>query len=430
MRVCLFEERWQQLEPLSATRPVFDLVCGIHTLGEKQRQRLGAVDWGACLRPALAPLYRRQHPDVPVNEYGWLLQAPVALVNGRWLPPAQTPPLPATPCVGLAGDQVALAVLADEQLASFQFVDVSGELKRWLHTLPAVAVGGQLIDYPWQLVEQNGTQIGHDFADWETAGPSLPTPALTPAPTPAIVGPPAAFWAAATARIEPMVVADTTKGPVIIDEHAVIAAFTRLEGPCYIGPHTHVMGAKIRAGTTIGPHCRIGGEVEASIVHGFSNKYHEGFLGHSYVGEWVNLGAGTHNSDLRNDYGPVSVPMPGHVINTGLNKVGCFIGDHAKTGLGTLINTGSHIGAFSNLLPAGRLAPKYVPAFTTWWNGQLTEEFPLPQLLQTAQRMMQRRGQQLTDEHTALFQMLYEATADERREVLQENEMRLWRRSA
>ena len=81
---------------------------------------------------------------------------------------------------------------------------------------------------------------------------------------------------------------------MVIDEDASIAAFTRLEGPCCIGPGAHILGAKIRAGTTIGPHCRIGGEVEASIVHGYANKYHDGFLGHSYVGEWVNLGAGTH----------------------------------------------------------------------------------------------------------------------------------------
>lgn len=427
MRVCLFEERWEQLEPFSATRPVFDLVCGISSLSEKQRRRLGATDWGVCVRPALAPLYRRQHPDVPVNEYGWLLSTPMALVNGRWLPPPQAVSLPPAPCVGLAGDQVALAVLTDEQLASFQFADLSRVLTHWQHTLPAVEVGGRLIDYPWQLVEENGAQLRRDFAEFANTSSSCSTPSC---PMPSIVGPAEEFWAAASAKIEPMVVADTSHGPVIIDDHAVITAFTRLEGPCYIGSHTQVMGAKIRGGTTIGPHCRIGGEVEASIVHGFSNKYHEGFLGHSYVGEWVNLGAGTHNSDLRNDYGPVSVPMPGQTVKTGLNKVGCFIGDHAKTGLGTLMNTGSHIGAFSNLLPAGRLAPKYVPAFTTWWNGRLSEEFPLPQLVQAAERMMQRRGRRLTEEHVELFQALYDATADERREVLQENEMRLWRRSA
>ena len=424
MRICLFEDRFDQLEPLCATRPVFDLICGISSLGEKQRRWLGATDWGVCIRPALAPLYRRQHLETPVNEYGWLLSAPMVLVNGRWLPPSHTLPLPETPCIGMAGDEVALAVLSDEQLAGFRFTDLSHLLHSWRHELPCFDVGGALIDYPWQLVDHNGAAICGDF-ELVQQTPSSPAAAAA-----AAIGPIEQLWTAPTATVEPMVVADTTRGPVIIDEHAIVTAFTRLEGPCYVGPYTQIMGAKIRAGTTIGPHCRIGGEVEASIVHGYSNKYHEGFLGHSYVGEWVNLGAGTHNSDLRNDFGPVSVPMPGHVVKTGQSKVGCFIGDHVKTGLGTLINTGSHLGAFSNVLPAGRLAPKYIPPFATWWNGHLCEEFSFEHLLQTAQRMMQRRGQTLSEEHVALYQALHEATAADRREVLQENDMRLWRRSA
>src|SRR5436190_12798412 len=189
----------------------------------------------------------------------------------------------------------------------------------------------------------------------------------------------------------------------MIDREAVIAAFTRLEGPCYIGPQTHVLGAKIRAGTTLGPNCRIGGEVEASIVHGHSNKYHDGFLGHSYIGEWVNLGAGTQNSDLRNDYGEVSVPLGGVATPTGRTKVGCFLGDHTKTGLGTLLNTGTNVGGFCSILPAGRYAPKWLPSFTGWWHGALREDADLPRLLRTAAVVMGRRGQALTEAHAGLY---------------------------
>ena len=189
-------------------------------------------------------------------------------------------------------------------------------------------------------------------------------------------------------------------------------------------------GAKIRAGTTLGPDCRVGGEVEASILHGYTNKYHEGFLGHSYVGEWVNLGAGTHNSDLRNDYGEVTITVRGQPVRTGCNKVGCFVGDHTKTGLGTLLNTGTNVGAFCNLLPAGRFAPKYVPSFTSWWNGSLREAFTLEQLLTTAEIAMQRRGVTLTDAHKGLYAWLQGDTAAERRRVLRENEQRQLRKSA
>ena len=226
-----------------------------------------------------------------------------------------------------------------------------------------------------------------------------------------------------------MVVADTQQGPVVIDEDAVVGAFSRLEGPCYIGPGSQVFGAKIRAGTSLGPQCRVGGEVEASILHGYSNKYHDGFLGHSYVGEWVNLGAGTHNSDLRNDYGEVTVTLHGMPVPTGMSKVGCFLGDHTKTGLGTLLNTGTNVGAFCNLLPAGRFAPKYVPSFTSWWNGSLREAFTLEQLLATAEIAMQRRGVKLTDAHKALYAGLWKETEGDRRQALRESEQRQLRRA-
>lgn len=249
-------------------------------------------------------------------------------------------------------------------------------------------------------------------------------------PTLVVAGPLGNLWIAPSARIEPMVVADTTLGPVVIDEDAVITAFSRLEGPCYIGPKSQIYGAKIRAGTSIGPQCRVGGEVEASILHGYSNKYHDGFLGHSYVGEWGNLGAGTHNSDLRNDYGEVTVTVAGVPVPTGMSKVGCFLGDHTKTGLGTLFNTGTSVGAFCNLLPAGRFAPKYVPSFTSWWNGSLREAFTLEQLLTTAEIAMNRRGITLTDAHKALYAWLLDETQEERRRAMRESEQRQLRKSA
>jgi UDP-N-acetylglucosamine diphosphorylase/glucosamine-1-phosphate N-acetyltransferase len=209
----------------------------------------------------------------------------------------------------------------------------------------------------------------------------------------------------------------------------VVTAFTRLEGPCFVGPRTQVHGAKIRAGTTLGPDCRVGGEVEASIVQGHSNKYHDGFLGHAYVGEWVNLGAGTHNSDLRNDYGPVRVTVNGRTVHTGQTKVGCFLGDHTKTGLGTLLNTGANAGVFCNLLPGG-LLPKYVPSFASWWDGALADRADLAALLRTAAQVMTRRGQECTETHAALYRLLFEQTAAERRRAVREAEVRALRRSA
>jgi UDP-N-acetylglucosamine diphosphorylase/glucosamine-1-phosphate N-acetyltransferase len=297
-------------------------------------------------------------------------------------------------------------------------------LDTWKRTLPQHAAGGRLITYPWDLVNSNAEQLCLDFEKQSGAGTPNSSENVS------VVGPTQKLLIDPTARIDPVVVADTTQGPVIIDRGAVVTAFTRLEGPCYIGPFTHVVGAKIRAGTTLGPHCRIGGEVEASIVHGYSNKYHDGFLGHAYVGEWVNLGAGTNNSDLRNDYGEVSVSIHGQPVATGLTKVGCFIGDHTKTGLGTLFNTGTNVGIFCNLLPTGPLAPKYVPSFTNWWTGKLRENGNFAQLLETARTVMQRRGCAVTDAHAALYRHVFEETALDRRHTYREVEQRQLRRSA
>ena len=150
-----------------------------------------------------------------------------------------------------------------------------------------------------------------------------------------------------------------------------VQPFTRVEGPCYIGSETQLFRANIRGSVSIGPNCRIGGEVEATIMQGFSNKYHEGFLGHAYIGEWVNLGAITSNSDLRNDYGEVHVPLQGDPVPTGQAKVGCFIGDHTRTGMGSMLNTGTAIGVMCNVLPAGLLLPKHVPSFTAVLYGRV-----------------------------------------------------------
>ena len=171
------------------------------------------------------------------------------------------------------------------------------------------------------------------------------------------------------AKIHPMVVLDAEHGPIFIDVGAEIHPFSRIEGPCFIGRNTIVLGAKCREGNSIGPMCRIGGEVEESIIQGYTNKYHDGFLGHAYVGQWVNLGALTTNSDLKNDYSEVKVTLDGRTqISTGSNKFGALIGDHAKTSIGVMLNTGTYVGAMTLLVASGKLLPKFIPSFT--WQPQ------------------------------------------------------------
>jgi UDP-N-acetylglucosamine diphosphorylase/glucosamine-1-phosphate N-acetyltransferase len=426
MRVCLFEDRHvEALEPLSLTRPAYELLCGLTPLASKQWRPFSPCSAGVLVRPHLADLQcLLRGPQVAVNDLAWLHADSTILVNARWLPPSGLVADLRSPCVALAGGEIAFAILRPEHLADLSPETIDDCLVTWKNTLPHHEAGGSVIHHLWELVDLNGPQIIRDF---ERSGNQHGTEEGTGV---AVVGSRERLVIDPTARVDPMVVADTTGGPIVIDAHAVVTAFTRVEGPCYIGSHTHVLGAKIRSGTTIGPYCRVGGEVEGCIIQGYTNKYHDGFLGHSYVGEWVNLGAGTQNSDLRNDYGEVTVTVAGTRVPTGRHKVGCFIGDHTKSGLGTLLNTGTSAGVFCNLLPTGGYLPKFIPSFCTIWNGALAENPHLSALLETARQAMSRRDCMLTDAHVELYQGLQGRTALERQRALREAEQRRLRRSA
>jgi UDP-N-acetylglucosamine diphosphorylase/glucosamine-1-phosphate N-acetyltransferase len=430
MRVCLFEDRGAlDLEPLSLTRPVFELLCGLTSLAAKQSAFFPLGPRGVLVRPYLADLYRLHAEEVPVNDLAWLRSGSAILVNGRWLPPSLPLPLAelSQPCIALVGDEVAFAVVDAEHLADCSPHTLDECLLKWKARLPRRDAGGQMVRHLWDLVHHNGDQI---CADWQIAKPRFESAAQSGERSGlAIVGSCEDIFIHPSARLDPMIVADVTHGPIVIERDAVITAFTRLEGPCVIGPRTRIQGANIRAGTTLGPDCRIGGEVECSIVQGHSNKCHDGFLGHAYVGEWVNLGAGTHNSDLRNDYDEVTMTVNGRRVPTGFSKVGCFLGDHTKAGLGTLLNTGTNAGVFCNLLPGG-LLPKYLPSFASWWKEVLTDRADVTTLLATAAEVMRRRDVVFTETHAALYRTLYEQTAAERRRAVRDAELRALRRSA
>lgn len=424
MRLCTFEDaRVAGLDPLAAARPAFDLRCGLTTLLEKHLRAVRPTAVGALVRPHLARLTALDHPHYRVNESDWLAAGPAVLVNARWLPPVRFELPTDGPFVGVIDNDVAYAVLAPDDLIDATPHNLDECLDRWrarLYTRPAV---GRLTRHLWDLVGWNAEEIAADFAHLDR-GPVNGRPS-----TLTLVGPSDALWVHETARVDPFVVADTTNGPVVIDRDAVVTSFTRLEGPCHIGPRTQVFAGNVRAGTSLGPNCRVGGEVSASILVGNSNKSHEGYLGHSYVGEWVNLGAGTHASDLRNDYDPIRVTLDGRAIDTGRQKLGAFVGDHVKAGVGCKLNAGSVVGPFAQLLPGGPLLPKAVPAFCTVDHGRVID-CPDPQpLFDAAERVTGRRGDEFTDAHRAVYKGLFDRGANQRRTAVHEAELRRLRRS-
>lgn len=410
MRVALYEDGSAgDLGPIALLRPVFELVCGRFTLRERLLRAFGAREWSVFVRPYLAETYREEFPQAAVNDDSQLSREPTLLVNGRWLPAPESLAAIRDDEVGVIDDSVAYLTL--DPLEASLLCDISWDdaLARIARTRRFVPAGGKLIHRPWDLVEHNAVQLAADFQSLRDHHPRTEPP-----PQVAILGPPENVAIDPTAEVDPFVVIDARHGPVTIDAGAKIQAFTRLEGPCHIGRDSQTFRANVREGTTIGPVCRVGGEIEESILHGHVNKYHDGFLGHSYVCPWVNLGALTTNSDLKNDYSAVRVPLAGEAIDTGSTKVGCFIGDHTKTAIGSLFNTGSSVGIMCLILPGGELLPKHVPSFSRVWHGELVEPWDLARSLDTAQATMFRRGMQLTPAKERLIRHHFGSTSEER----------------
>lgn len=207
------------------------------------------------------------------------------------------------------------------------------------------------------------------------------------------------------AAVEPGVVFDVRHGAVAIMDGAEVRSGTRLEGPCWIGEHARIVGGFIRQ-SVIGPHAVARGEISNSIFTGFCNKAHDGFVGHSILGHWVNLGALTTTSNLKNTYGPVRLETPGGPRDTGRQFVGSFFGDHAKTAIGTMLSTGTIVGAGASVFGDGR-PPRWVPPFA--WGNACTERLSEEGFLQVARRVMPRRQVEVTPPHEAWLAALHRA---------------------
>lgn len=202
--------------------------------------------------------------------------------------------------------------------------------------------------------------------------------------------------------VEPGVVFDTRNGAIIVERGAELRHGVRLEGPCFIGRGTRVVGGDVR-GSAIGPRCVVRGEISVSCFIGYANKAHEGFVGHSVVGHWVNLGAGTTTSNLKNTYGAVRVRVGGAEFETGRQFLGSLIGDHAKTAIGTMLPTGTVVGAGASVFGPG--LTKYVRPFAWGADGKtLVDE---EGFVRVAERVMPRRDVQVTPEVRAALKTVY-----------------------
>ncbi len=377
------------LFPLTYTRAAFELRCGHYTLLERLAKNLPQPIAGMLVRSALTELMRGRITDVPVNP-PLSTKDGILLVNARCLLLKNALwNMAGDDCAGLAQGTVvwmnlspALAAEADlSRLHEPRVLD--GLVQRVQH----VSADAALINRPWDLFAHQRAAMEEDFAVLGAANHATVMAG-------AHLLNPGQIHLAQGVKIWPGAVLDAQNGPIIVGEGAEIRANAVVTGPASIGAHCLIRNmADIREETTLGPGCRVGGEIVGTIFLGNGNKQHHGFLGQSIVGEWVNLGAGTTTSNVKNTYGTVKMPLNGVDEASGRQFLGSIIGDHAKLGIGTYLSTGSVVGFGSHIVMPR--PPRFVPSFA-WVTDKGVQRADFEKLEQIAATVMARRGAEFT----------------------------------
>lgn len=414
-QICIFEDIFHtNLLPLVYFRPTFNLRCGILSLKEKVQHHYPKADIALHTRSYLADYMRIRNAGLKVNEISsesCLFINGCAIVNSDFV--KKIPLEGEKDVVYILGDKIVAARVCAGKLkelksrltGTFSFSDFDG--------LHCEEVDVKIVNYPWDLIKHNGEQLCADFEMMKKLRYGK-KPKIKKYPGVYLLNEKNIYVGTGTV-IKPGVVIDAENGPVYIGKNVQIMSFSTIVGPTYIGDGSIVkVGAKIYHDCSIGPVCKVGGELEATIMHSYANKQHDGFLGHSYLGAWVNCGAGTETSDLKNNYGSVKVYVNGEPVDSGSQFVGVTIGDHSKTAINSTFNTGTVIGVSSNVFGTG-FPPKYVPSFSWGAAGETFTTYNIDRAIDVARKVMIRRNIILTESEEKLFRKLFDLTSVERR---------------
>ncbi len=360
-----------------------------------------ATDVGLWGRPELAAA-TRESSAMAYNERAY---GPTFFVNAR-AKPSEDLLLPASwsePFAAISKGELVAARLDSAALKP-------GVITK--HEVAALAKKSKRVNVPpdplfqgyWDLVASNGLAIAEQARRFEE-GLAIPRGVE-------VRGPASNVMVDAGADIEGNVTLDARLGPIVIGKGASVESFTRIMGPCYIGPKVKVFSALIGGGTSIFDSCKIGGEIDNSVIMPFTNKAHHGYLGDSYVGSWVNLGAGCTFSNLKNTYGNVRLTLGGKKTDTGLLKLGPAVGDMAKLSIGSMVYAGRLVGAGAQVTG---VAGDDVPSFTFFDSGSRRKvELLLESVIETQRRMMERRGLSLSRNEESLIRRAFASTSKER----------------
>ena len=376
----------EELYPFTLTRPVGELRVGILTLTEKWENYLGAK----------ASFLTRDYLSV---KFPLQAQPDNLLVNGA---------VCATPALAAA----ARALKENQALVKTGIVIAARSHKAQVPAgdFDAMEYPGEIlcIDQVWKIFFHNGAAIRSDFelVTKNSLSGTIDDPHTI------VYG--EKIFLAEGASVKAAIL-NAEGGPIYLGRNAQVQEGAIIRGPFALGEGAQVnMGAKVRGDTTLGPYCKVGGEVSNSVIFGYSNKSHDGFLGNSVVGEWCNLGADTNTSNLKNNYENVKIwnYARGGFKDTGLQFCGLMMGDHSKCGINTMFNTGTVVGVGSNLFGDG-FPRTFIPSFA-WGGAAGFTTFQLQKMLETATRVMQRRGITMNDNDKAILQRVFTMTRQNR----------------
>lgn len=379
---------YEHLKPFTFTRPVGEIRIGILTIAEKYTRRSCTVSY--YTQDYLSVKYPLTIKDVNLVVNASICPTDAFVEALSALKPGQG--------ISFHGSIIAACLTGDQFRMDFE--EAVKEIVEFKDNLTK-------IERLWHIFQHNGTELENDF-NLLTKGRT--SHALSA--TNKIIGDrifvEEGVWAECA-------VFNTTTGPVYLGKDVTVMEGVLVRGALAMGEHSQLnMGAKIYGPTTLGPYCKVGGEVNNSVLFGYSNKGHEGFLGNSVLGEWCNIGADTNNSNLKNNYDEVKLwnYALGSFERTGLQFCGLFMGDHSKCGINTMFNTGTVVGVSANIFGSG-FPRNFIPSFS-WGGAQGMTDYKLEKALETASRVMARRKKELDAVETDILTRVYELTKEYR----------------
>lgn len=399
---CFFEDDFlENFHPLTLTRPVYDLRVGILTLAEKWLYVLNTTDQTpkGTLRDHLKGVFEELTLSDSHQQACW--------VNPRFIPSESI----ADSVKSLDENE---GIVSDGQLIAalltYETHQKWNQLGIDLEDISTTELSSNrlvVLKNSWELFQINGDQVRGDInllkKNFEKSDQDYPHAVFTN---------PDDIYIEKGAIIEPGAMLLADKGPIYIGKDAKIMANSVVRGPSAICEKSVVkMGAKIYEDTTVGPVCKVGGEIANTIFHSYSNKAHDGYVGNSVFGQWCNLGADTNTSNLKNNYSTVKVMdwKTQKQFDTGQQFIGTIMGDHSKTGINSMLNTGTLCGVCCNLF-SDKYPPKYVPSFS-WVSGNDIVPYHFDKAVEAMERMMQRRSVQLTSSYHNMMKALFQSTS-------------------